>query len=485
VRGKIRGVEKRFLAVFQRIMVTMVLAASLVPKHSFATVFPWVEQVAGSRSVRFYTLHDSPTDMALRIELIRGAKKSIQIATYEQANDEMLGIPMLQALRDAANRGVRIQLVTSKWPATVKDFDGLVARMISDPDLLWPGKVILFGGFELSQKGWNISDSMHEKIFLVDDEVAILGGRNHAGNYLKWLDFAVLIQENGTKKTLLTQIKRTFEDLWFDAGAISPPEEVSDVTPSELPDLSYRREVSLTSTQHLELQNIHHWLSDPNFNPPGLAFHPHKTRVVAHRFLHLLATGQYLGKDRLQIPDDIVATVSPLMEKAKQIRMSSLFILFHPQMKTALKTALENGAFAEIHFNGPESSTEMVPLALSYKDSLPDLIELMRLKQKDGSPVNLKVHVMKPTDYKYLHRKIMILDNHVFFGSHNFNLPSTLANSEVCIQVDDADFAQALTMRYDTDFSYSGRPLTLLEAVADFDNSTVGRWLAEFVHQFF
>ncbi|MBI3542134.1 MAG: phosphatidylserine/phosphatidylglycerophosphate/cardiolipin synthase family protein, partial [Deltaproteobacteria bacterium] len=270
-----------------------------------------------------------------------------------------------------------------------------------------------------------------------------------------------------------------------DMASFAEPVKTPLATPRDLPAADRATEIRLTPQQLAELRLAQAWV---RYRRDGVAppvdgafekeFEPARARVITHRFFGHLATGAYGGEHRLEMPDEVVDAIAALVPKAREIRLSTLFVLFNPKLKAALKEGLANGARLSIHFNGDKTSRESMPLALSYKHSLEDVIELM----KAGA---VKVAVMDQARYRYLHKKLFVVDDHVFFGSHNFNLPSTISNSELVVEVDDPNFAEAMSLAYDHDFLFSGRPLTMKEAVADYDGSSVTRWLAKFVQGFF
>ena len=474
--------------VIPALFITFLLSCTAA-RFARAEAMPWIDNRVATPKTRLYVLDDAYVEMAMRIDLIRHAKRTIRIAVFHQTVDAELGMPILQALRAASARGIRIQFVTGGVPAQLFDRDDLMNKMLCDPALRWPARIVEFGGFSNLKKGWNISDAMHEKIFLIDDEVAIVGGRNQGKDYLHWLDFGTLVVDK-KKNGLVREVRKAFDQLWFDMASFA--EEIPPVTvrPGDIPDPATNTEVALTPGQKTEFATTQRWLIAARGNAPAAEhftkeFKPAKVRVITHRFFDLLATGKYNGENRINIPDEIIDEVVALVPQAREIRISTLFVLFNPKLKTALVTALQQGATLYMHFNGDKTARENVPLGLSYKDSLEDIIDLMKVRQKDGSPAKVHAAVMEQAKYRYLHKKLFVVDDHVFFGSHNYNLPSTIANSEDCIEVHDASFAEALTLAYDHDFVFSGRPLTMKEAAADYEHSTLSRWFAKFVHSFF
>ena len=452
----------------------------LICTQSWANPFPWVPP----GTTQLHTLEDPYIDMALRVELIRLAKKSIRIAVYQQIADNEVGLPILHALREAAFRGVEIQFLTSTLTSMIFDRDNIVTRMLADANLPRPAQILFFGGVRNKLKGWNISDSMHEKIFLIDDEIAILGGRNQGRPYLDWLDYDVLIKGNG----IVDEIHSAFNEIWADVLAISQIERSTKVKLRDLPNPAIHRQVSLTQEREQILNEILAWVAGDKSvaeRHTASAFEPKSARVITHRFLNQLRTGNYNGTSRFQMQDAVVNELINLVKVGHDIRISTMYAFFHPKLKDALIEALKRGASLYVHLNGDVSAREVIPFGLSYHDSLRDLLELMQIKKDDGTPANVHIAVFQQTNFKYLHKKIFIADDHVIFGSHNFNFPSSFSNSEISLEADDPHFAQIMSLLYDRDFIFSGRPLTIDEATKDFQSNRVSRWLAELIHNFF
>lgn len=425
-------------------------------------------------------LEDPAVDMALRVDLIRNAKKSIRIAVYHQSVDKNVGIPIAQALRQAAQRGVSVKFVTSRVPMLVQDPRQLTRKMIADPMLAWPAKYLEFGGFANSTKGWNISDCVHEKIFLIDDKVAIFGGRNQGDLYLSWLDFDVIAMGSG----IVGELRKAFDQLWFDVASFAEPLPGFVIRDGDIPSSDQFVDVKLDVAQTKDFADAKSWIAGTKASSSEL-FEPGRARVVSHRLYNQLKSGKYNGDNRVAVPDSIVFETASVVENAKEIRISMMFALFHPRLKAALLAALSKGASLYLYVNGEQSAGEETPLALTYKDSLSDLVDLLSARQANGAPAKVKIAMLADANRRFLHKKMLIADQHVFFGSHNFNLPSTLANSEIAIQTDDAGFARGMAERFDRDFMLSGRPLTLEKARADYDATAVGRWVAKFLHNFF
>jgi len=75
-----------------------------------AAVSPWMPF---DRQADWRQIDGMSADIALRIEMIRKAERSVDLIVYDQRCDYEFVLPVLSALRDAANRGVKVRFITS------------------------------------------------------------------------------------------------------------------------------------------------------------------------------------------------------------------------------------------------------------------------------------------------------------------------------------------------------------------------------------
>jgi putative cardiolipin synthase len=123
-----------------------------------------------------------------RIELARRAQRSIDVQYYLVQNDET-GRYLLRALRDAADRGVRVRLLVDDLYTA--GADPLFTSFASHPNV----EVRLFNPFPAGRDRlgtrWaaslfdfdRVHRRMHNKLYVVDDTMAVMGGRNIANEY--------------------------------------------------------------------------------------------------------------------------------------------------------------------------------------------------------------------------------------------------------------------------------------------------------------
>jgi cardiolipin synthase C len=124
-----------------------------------------------------------------RVQLARRAEASLDVQYYHFENDET-GRWLLRALRDAAERGVRVRLLLDDLYTGGQD--PLFLAFAAHPNV----QVRLFnpfaharsqgqgGRFLASLNEWSrVNHRMHNKLFIADGAMAVIGGRNVANEY--------------------------------------------------------------------------------------------------------------------------------------------------------------------------------------------------------------------------------------------------------------------------------------------------------------
>ncbi len=142
------------------------------------------EDVSGFRLMPLGTF-----SLDTRVQLARRAEVTLDVQYYHFENDET-GRWLLRALRDAAERGVRVRLLIDDFYTGGKDefFMGFAAHKNVEVRLFNPfinarekGQV---GRFLASLGEWSrVNHRMHNKLFIADGAMAVIGGRNVANEY--------------------------------------------------------------------------------------------------------------------------------------------------------------------------------------------------------------------------------------------------------------------------------------------------------------
>ncbi len=135
----------------------------------------------------FYPLGDGLDAFVSRLELIKHAEKTID-AQYYLFHDDLAGNMFMDSLVQAADRGVRVRLLVDDLNivpfdltlAVVNQHNNMEIRLFNPIAARRIGRgVQAVLGFE------RVNRRMHNKSLVVDNQVAIVGGRNIGNEYFK------------------------------------------------------------------------------------------------------------------------------------------------------------------------------------------------------------------------------------------------------------------------------------------------------------
>ena len=140
-------------------------------------------------------LDDSEPAMAARINLVRAARRSIDVQTFIWDQDDA-GQLMLDELVQAARRGVHVRILADQLFSfddpdlldrlarvspnlQVRLYNPTFQKAHTQPLEFAAGVLCCFMQF---------NQRMHNKLLLVDDSIGITGGRNYQDRYFNWDD---------------------------------------------------------------------------------------------------------------------------------------------------------------------------------------------------------------------------------------------------------------------------------------------------------
>lgn len=162
---------------------------ALPPDHDTPTTRYIAREVAAHPQQSGFRLLVDNTDALLsRIVLADHAQRSIDLQYYIFHNDPT-GRLIAQRLLTAADRGVRVRILLDDLDITKEDhlLDALDAHPNIEVRLFNPfhyrNRSLLSKGSQLLLEGRRLNRRMHNKSFIVDNVVAIIGGRNIGDEY--------------------------------------------------------------------------------------------------------------------------------------------------------------------------------------------------------------------------------------------------------------------------------------------------------------
>ena len=434
-------------------------------KVTNATVYPWVW--LGKNDIQV-TDHVK-VEAEFRLHLIANAKHSLDIVTYDQRMDSAIGLPLILALEDAAKRGVQVRFATA-WVSTLfndplRKADEYLRKIASD----YPNfKYILFRDpLRMRNQDWGILDSIHLKIFIADNNIALVTGRGHAGEYLNWLDTAFFY-----KGAIVEQSRDTFNRMWemleremgLSAARVkAAPSDaeisdelligrvLSDNAPGALSSrqasnglmLSDTSPLQLSAEEQEELDVLKAWAIVPHSTDQD-----YQVRSIYFNFLEQMreqanrqgrTPNSFSYDERNQfLYDPFVEEVLRLLPQTHRFQMSIFALILQDRVIQALLKEKQRGMEMELITNGSEAHS-IFPFAAGWFAGIHTLDDLLQ-----AGVVGHELKPMGPDTRIYLHRKLLILDDHVFFGSHNLTKASSLTCDEYSIEVVSQEFADKM-----------------------------------------
>ena len=176
----------------------------------------------GESGVAF--LSDGLDAFAARAVITERAERSLDLQYY-MWKDDLIGHLMARALHDAAERGVRVRILLDDMNA--QDKDALMMALDTHPNI----EIRLYNPFrnrngpwrmvEMVQRFFSVNHRMHNKSWIADGRVAIVGGRNIGEEYfsarpdVNFRDLDLLVAGEA-----VAQANSVFDDYWNSEAAV-------------------------------------------------------------------------------------------------------------------------------------------------------------------------------------------------------------------------------------------------------------------------
>jgi putative cardiolipin synthase len=400
----------------------------------------------------FLILSENREALLWRLALIDEAIQSVDAQYFIFRNDEA-GILLFDRLLKAADRGVRIRLLVDDIAFAAKDRNiAAIARHPNfDIKIFNPRNVrySLFGLTAATEFLLNFKElnrRMHNKLMVVDSQVAIVGGRNIGNEYFglskkyNFRDLDLLVTG-----PVLSQLSSAFDIYWnldlaYPAGAMSEKATIEDLVPirQKVKTFLHEREDILASypLEPIDWQDRFHNLAD-NLSPGNAYFLQDKPVPISE------------GKYRLwEMLDDIstpaqheVTVVTPyfiptdgLSKKLKEVTSKGI--------KVSIITAsmgANNHTAAHSHYK--KYRRKILATGAELFEAKHNLKPEMK-KISDVSPIQSK--------FISLHIKSTILDrDRCFVGSLNLDPRALILNTENCLYIESAELCGDLADQFD------------------------------------
>ena len=381
---------------------------------------------------------------AARVRLADIAERSLDVQYYIWQND-LTGTLLLDALRRAAGRGVRVRLLLDD--NGTRGFDDVTRVLVAQPNI----EVRLFNPF--ATRGGRSLDSvldfarvnrrMHNKSFTADNQVAIVGGRNvgdayfgaEAGPLFVDLDVAAI-------GPVVADVSRDFDAYWASASAYPAERLVAAATPQ------------LMATVAAEAERVEHSPEAAAY-AEAVARQPLVQQMMASditldwAFTHLVSDDPAKGRGDAEDDTFLWARLQRIMKPptSELVVVSAYFVPGEAGVRY-LSGLARSGVKVSVVTNSLEA-TDVPAVHSGYAKWRPSMlaagVELWETKRA-AAPVAVRSARFGGSSGSSLHAKTFEIDREqVFIGSFNVDPRSRQLNTELGFVIESPRMATDLS----------------------------------------
>ncbi len=404
----------------------------------------------------FQLLADGPSSFTLHLEIAARAERTLDVQ-YFLLNQDDTGQLLLEALLEAADRGVRVRILIDDAEAFEKG--STIRPLAAHPNI----EIRIFNPFvvrrELSVLRWaefllasrRLNYRMHNKLFVGDNAIAVTGGRNvgdayfQASNVVNFGDFDLAVAG-----PMVRVLSRSFDLYWNDKLAV--PIETLPLGKPSAADLEACRKALAAHKQ--KMAESDYVRSLPKDDRLAEILSGERPLIWAKAVL------AYDPPDKSQVEQDgeswslmwprVAAAVGGAR---REVIIVSPYLVPGESEMALIRRLRERGVRVRLLTNSL-ASTDM-PIAhagyVGYRRPLLELgCELYEVRHVPGEPEEHGLVKSGGSGQFGLHAKVIVIDRQrVFVGSMNFDQRSLDINTEIGIVIDSPRIADEVAARFE------------------------------------
>lgn len=397
-------------------------------------------------------LNDGRTALEWRLRAIDSATQSIDLQSFLWSFDSV-GSVIQERLLAAADRGVNVRILIDDSFLLGEDQHVLELHRHSNVQYRVYNPYKRRSGSTVSRLVLNLGEfhrldhRMHNKSMVVDNQVAILGGRNLADEYFGFDDsYNFRDMELLVGGPVVEDVSRSFDEYWNDRWSF-PIDAVAHLRVSQVERHSISNGASSLSKvfpAEAERERTNDWLNAVRKAYAGTS------RLVVD---DPPAERPQAVNDR---PVQVARELRRLIDQARNdVTIVSAYLIPTPGLVDALRDAVQRGVRVRLLTNSINSNNHLTAYT-AYHSHVRELIGLgaevheMRVAAETRSR-----YILPPVQRKSLglHAKYMIIDGkRVVVGSANLDPRSLRINTEMVLIVESRGLARRLMEFTDPDF---------------------------------
>lgn len=392
-----------------------------------------------------------------RAQMAKAAERTLDIQYYLFRTDDT-GKLLADAILRAADRGVRVRMLIDDADASGRDPE--VAVIAAHPNVevrlfnpfAYRGEVGFLRYLEFAFNASRLNYRMHNKLYVVDNEIALVGGRNVGDEYFQAShEFEFGDYDVFAAGPVVRDLSASFDAYWNNAVAI--PVEALGGRPAAVALDDYRE-----------------------------ILQDHRRRIAGSDYARRLATGEPLKgmiSGRLPLVWAHAQAVYDSPQKARvengeapgrllrksvarvaagvqsELLIVSPYVVPGDKGLRFIRKLRERGVRIRVLTNSLESTD--VPLVhagyMRYRlPLLEDGVEIYEVRQKLGRPRGSGGPLESGSSGRFsLHAKVFVFDRHrLFIGSMNLDRRSLRINTELGLIIDSPELARQVAARFDS-----------------------------------
>jgi len=400
----------------------------------------------------FRLLPDGTDALQMRVALARAATKTLDIQYYI-ANEDTTGKLLLGAALYAADRGVRVRMLVDDL--NFHDVDRLMEALDTHPNI----EIRVFNPFGSAQQSMftrtenlfthidKFTRRMHNKAMIVDNQLAIVGGRNLGDEYfsasptLQFKDLDIL-----AAGPIVRPISKSFDDYWSS-------------------DQAYP--LSLLRRQKYDPQELDaarndlraHWHANADpYNAKPLNATPLAAQIAGDQLGLLWGNARFFADSPQKVDEPANAQIGKamqeLVDQMKDAQHSVLafspYFVPHDAGVKLLGSLTARGVRVAIVTNSL-AATDAVAVQAGYSPYREALlrngVELYEFKPLQGGP---SPGLVGSRSRSSLHAKAYVIDRRTLvIGSLNLDPRSARLNTELALVIDSPPLAEQAAKLFD------------------------------------
>ena len=413
-----------------------------------------LEHAPGRSGVRL--VEQNALAFAYRATTAMSAVRSIDVQYYIW-HDDLTGRLLAAELMKAAERGVRVRVLVDDIDARAKhelfrvvDLHPNVEVRIFNPFYSRTGAAGLTA--EWLTRADRLNRRMHNKAWIVDSSIAIVGGRNIGDEYFgasphsNFNDLDVVLVG-----PVVDDVNRAFDEYWNDRNAVpvsrfdGPPPP-----PDALPRLIGRaRDYAQQASEEPYIAA----LRDERKRAELLDRESPPLRVDAVTLLVDDPAKVGARTDGLEASNVLSGLASVMSSAAVELLIVSPYFVPRAEGARRLVARAQGGVRVAVATNSL-AATDVAAVHTGYarqrRELLKGGVELYEMKRKAGSEAGRSQISVTGSSGASLHTKAMVIDRRwVFIGSMNLDPRSAFLNTEMGVLVDSRELAAQVREQFE------------------------------------